>query len=190
MSEDGAVYSTANQPELPVDPAVSARYVALTTELNQWLAAGRAIVRRHSYVVQSEHVEEHLKVIDGLPIGYKIDYSIGITPEEAFSFEFPAGHPSMKKSPSIQKADSVLATIHAEEQATSDATKKLRDGIVSRRDALLPLRDRLRKEIEAGGDEDVKEAYQECCAKISRMDSQIGVCDKLILPEPADADNR
>jgi hypothetical protein len=92
----------------------------------------------------------------------------------------------MKPSPHIAKANKALATIHAEHAATAKATRTLRDAIAKRRDALLPLRERLRRQVEKNDDENSKQAYQQCCARIARMDQQRATCDRL---HPAESVN-
>ncbi len=92
----------------------------------------------------------------------------------------------MKQSPQIQKANKTLATVHSEMVATAKATRTLRDAIAQRRDALMPLRERLRRQIERNDDENSKQAYLQCCARIARMDNQLATCDRL---HPAERTN-
>lgn len=85
---------------------------------------------------------------------------------------------------SRDRANQTLATLQQMTRQHNATADSLRKRLVTTRERLLPLRNRLRREIRQKRDDKKQAAYQRVCAHIAHLDNTIGMCDEVKLDEP------
>ncbi len=85
----------------------------------------------------------------------------------------------------IQRAEVTLGRLLSQEKQADAITDAHRQALLELRSRLVPVRARLRKELEknlgALAMHDTEDAYQRACGEIARIDNALGVCDHLTL---------